>query len=131
MLVAFTILALMLTVLLRIFSEGFRGIGSADLHAAAALHAQSALASVGAEIPITTGEWAGEHDDGFRWQVSIGLYDDDPAMLATLKSFIVYRIVASARRGPVEVTLSGLRIGSVQPTLPEEGEDAAGGAQTN
>jgi hypothetical protein len=129
-LVAFTILALMLTVLLRIFSDGFRGIGSADLHAAAALHAQSALAGVGAEIPLTVGEWAGEHDDGFRWQVSIGLYDE-PAMLATLKSFIVYRIVASARRGSAEVTLSGLRIGAVQPALPEEGEDAAGGAASN
>ena len=79
MLVAFTILALMLTVLLRIFSDGFRGMSAAEAHATAALHAQAALAGVGSEIPLAVGEWAGEYGDGFRWEVSIEPYQE-PAL---------------------------------------------------
>ncbi|MGZ8995207.1 MAG: PulJ/GspJ family protein [Rhodospirillales bacterium] len=123
-LVAFTILALMLTVLLRIFSDGFRGMTAADVHAAAALHAQAALASVGAEIPLAVGDWSGEHDDGFRWRVSIDLYDE-PTMVAPLRSFLVYRILVSAEHGSGSgtVTLSSLRIGGAEPNVTgEEGD---------
>ena len=124
MLVAFTILALMLTVLLRIFSDGFRGMTAADVHAAAALHAQAALASVGAEIPLAVGDWSGEHEDGFRWRVSIDLYDE-PTMVAPLRSFLVYRILVSAEHGSGSgtVTLSSLRIGGAEPNVTgEEGD---------
>ncbi|MGZ9033159.1 MAG: PulJ/GspJ family protein [Rhodospirillales bacterium] len=123
-LVAFTILALMLTVLLRIFSDGFRGMTAADVHAAAALHAQAALASVGAEIPLAVGDWSGEHEDGFRWRVSIDLYDE-PTMVAPLRSFLVYRILVSAEHGSGSgtVTLSSLRIGGAEPNVTgEEGD---------
>jgi general secretion pathway protein I len=125
-LVAFTILALMMTVLLRIFSEGFRGMTAAEVHAAAALHAQAALASVGAEIPLAVGDWTGEHDDGFRWHVRIDLYDE-PAMVVPPRSFLVYQIVASADPGAGAggVTLSSLRIGAAEPALP--GEEEGGG----
>ena len=123
-LVAFTILALMLTVLLRIFSEGFRGMSAAEVHAAAALHAQAALASVGAEIPVAVGDWAGERE-GFLWRVSIDLYQE-PALMASQRSFPLYRVLASAEHasGAGAVTLSGLRVGGSEPGLPEEEPDA-------
>ncbi len=129
MLVAFTILALMLTVLLRIFSEGFRGMTAADVHAAAALHAQAALASVGAEIPLAVGEWTGEHEDGFRWRVSIDLYAE-PGLVVPPRSFLVYEVLASAEHGSGggAVTLSSLRIGGAEPTLPGEDEEGGDGA---
>jgi general secretion pathway protein I len=122
-LVAFTILALMLTVLLRIFADGFRGMSAAEAHAAAALHAQAALAGVGAEIPLAVGEWSGEHDDGFLWQVSIEPYQE-PALAASERAFRLYRIFATARHasGAGAVTLSGLRIAGAGPSLPGEGE---------
>jgi len=125
-LVAFTILALMLTVLLRIFSEGFRGMTAADVHAAAALHAQAALASVGTEIPLAVGEWTGEHEDGIRWRVSVDLYAEQ-AMVVPPRSFLVYQVFASAEDafGRGAVTVSSLRIGGAEPTLP--GEDEEGG----
>ena len=123
-LVAFTILALMLTVLLRIFSEGFRGMSAAEVHAAAALHAQAALASVGAEIPVAVGDWAGERD-GFLWRVSIDLYQE-PALTTAQRSFPLYRVLASAEHasGAGAVTLSGLRAGRLEPGLPGEEGDA-------
>ena len=123
-LVAFTILALMLTVLLRIFSEGFRGMSAAEVHAAAALHAQAALTSVGAEIPLAAGDWAGERD-GFLWRVSIDLYQE-PALMASQRSFLLYRVLASAEHasGAGAVTLSGLRVGGSEPSLPGEEPDA-------
>jgi general secretion pathway protein I len=131
-LVAFTILALMLTVLLRIFADGFRGMSAAEAHAAAALHAQAALAGVGAEIPLAAGEWSGEYDDGFLWQVSIEPYLE-PALAASQRSFRLYQVFATARHasGATAVTLSGLRIAGTGPSLPGEGEGEgdAGGPQ--
>jgi general secretion pathway protein I len=127
-LVAFTILALMLTVLLRIFSEGFRGMTAAEVHAAAALHAQAALASVGAEIPLAVGEWTGQYDDGFRWRVRIDFYGE-PAMVIPSRSFLVYRVLASAEHASAVggVTLSSLRIAGAAPALPGQEEGAGDG----
>lgn len=128
-LVAFTILALMMTVLLRIFSEGFRGMTAAEVHAAAALHAQAAMASVGAEIPLTIGEWTGKHDDGFRWRVSIELYEEPAMLLVPQRSFLLYRVLAAAEHasGTGAVTLSSLRIGRAEPQM-FDGEEAGAGA---
>lgn len=123
MLVAFTILALLMTVLLRIFSDGFRGMTAAEVHATAALHAQSAIASVGAEIPLTPGEWTGLYDDGFRWRVLIEPYEE-PGMVVPQRAFAAFRvsaIVDGARSGGL--TLTTLRLGGVGPLLPDEDFD--------
>jgi len=129
-LVAFTILAMMLTVLLRIFSDGFRGMSAAEAHATAALHAQAALAGVGSEIPLAVGEWAGEYGDGFRWEVSIEPYQE-PALTLSQRSFRLYRVFATATHasGAGAVTLSGLRIAGAEPTMPGEEEGDAGPPQ--
>lgn len=120
-LVAFTVLAIMMTVLLRIFSDGFRGMTAADAHTLATLHAQSALASVGGEIPLTPGDWTGVHDDGFRWRVEIEPYEE-LGMIVPPRAFVAYRImvvVEGQRTG--SATLSSLRLAGAGLD-PSEGE---------
>jgi general secretion pathway protein I len=119
-LVAFTILALLMTVLLRIFSDGFRGISAANVHAAATLHAQATLASVGAEIPLTIGEWSGQYDDGLRWRLRIEAYGE-PALVIRPRSFLAYRVTASVDDGRrAGVTLSSLRLVGADQMEPDE-----------
>lgn len=123
MLIAFTILALLMTVLLRIFSEGFRGMTAAEVHATATLHAQSALASVGSEIPLAPGEWTGLYQDGFRWRVRVEPYDE-PAMVVPRRAYLALQVTAvvDGRRSG-SVTLSTLRLAGIGPLLPDEDFD--------
>lgn len=122
-LVAFTVLALIMTVLLRIFSDGFRGMTAAEVHAAAALHAQATLASVGAEIPLAPGEWSGTYDDGFRWQVRVEPYEE-AGMIVPPRAFIAYRVIAAVDgRRSGGVTLSSLRLAGAGLDQPVEDAD--------
>lgn len=124
-LVAFTVLALLMTVLLRIFSDGFRGMTAAEVHAAATLHAQTALASVGTEIPLGEGEWNGVYDDGFRWRVAIQPYGE-PGLIVPPRTFIAYRVVAAVDgRHSGGVTLTTLRLASASLVQPDEDADVA------
>ncbi len=124
-LIAFTVLALLMTVLLRIFSDGFRGMTAAEVNATATLHAQTALAGVGAEIPLAEGEWAGVYDDGFRWRVVIEPYEE-PGMIVPPRTFIAYRVVAAVEgRHAGGVTLSSLRLAGASPLQPSEDTDVA------
>ena len=75
-LVAFVILALVLGVLMQIFSGGLRNASRAGEYQHAVLLGQSKLASVGIETPLKEGESNGEFDGTYRWQVSIRPYLD-------------------------------------------------------
>lgn len=125
-LVAFTILALMMTVLLRIFSDGFRGMSAAERYAVSALHAQSALAAVGAEIPLQVGAWSGDFDDGFRWSVHIDAYTE-PGLLTEPPTFTAYRIAVVVDNGDAKgrVALASLRISQPESPVPEETDAGA------
>jgi general secretion pathway protein I len=70
LLVAFMVLVLAFTVMLRIFSGGLRGVGDAQAHSRAVEHARSQLALMGTEHPLSPGELTGETADGYRWQVT-------------------------------------------------------------
>ena len=78
-LVAFVILALVLGVLMQIFSGGLRNASRAGEYQHAVLLGQSKLASVGIEMPLKESESNGEFDDTYRWQVSIRPYLDSRA----------------------------------------------------
>lgn len=69
LLVAFMVLVLAFTVMLRIFSGGLRGVGDAQSHSRAVEHARAQLALVGTEHPLHTGELMGETADGYRWHI--------------------------------------------------------------
>lgn len=74
MLVALAILALALSVLFGMLSDGTRRTGEAEALADAGLHARSLLAKVGSEIPLQGGVTDGQLDNGFRWQVRVEPY---------------------------------------------------------
>ncbi len=73
-LVAFVILALILGVLMQIFSGGLRNASRVDEYQQAVLLGQSKLASVGIETPLKASESNGEFNAVYRWQVSIRPY---------------------------------------------------------
>jgi len=74
-LVAFVILALTLSVMMRIFSGGLRNVGLADDYSRATLLAESRLAELGVQ-PVE-GEAEGEFDQKFRWHSTIRPWADD------------------------------------------------------
>jgi len=66
-LVAFTILALSLGVLMQIFSGSLRNADISRDQAQAVVLAQSLLASAGVETPLPNGQGAGTLDNRFHW----------------------------------------------------------------
>lgn len=82
MLVAFVILALVLGVIMRIFSQGMSRVSESDYYARAVMLAESKLAELGAGIPLEEGEVSGESEDALRWRVRLAAYDPDKAIPA-------------------------------------------------
>jgi general secretion pathway protein I len=74
--VALTILALALGVLLNVMSNSIRQTGQAETIAEAGTLAQSLLAKIGTELPLRDGQITGQSDRGFRWRVQIDAYGD-------------------------------------------------------
>jgi general secretion pathway protein I len=87
-LVAFVVMALVLGVVMRIFSQGMSGVSESDRYARAVLLAESKLAQLGAEIALEEGETGGETggagegtlpQDALRWRIRLAAYDPDKA----------------------------------------------------
>jgi general secretion pathway protein I len=74
-LVAFMIMALALTVLLRIFSSGLRNVGVASDYAQAVLIGESRLATAGIDEALAPGETSGMEGDGFHWIRRVTRYE--------------------------------------------------------
>ena len=70
-LVAFSVMALCLGVLLRIFSGDGRLAGLAEGHSRAVVLAQSLLAKAGVETPLRPGESAGDIDEEYSWRIRV------------------------------------------------------------
>lgn len=106
-LVAFTLLALAMGILMQLFSRGVNGAGLADRYAKATMMAESKLATVGVEAVLQDGETTGKFDDDFQWRLSVQPYVDptpkDPAVSA-----IDIESLMQARLFDVSVTVSFL-----------------------
>lgn len=74
--IALTILALALSVLLNVMSNSIRQTGQAETAAEAGSLAQSLLAKIGTELPLRSGQITGQSDRGFRWRVQIDPYGE-------------------------------------------------------
>ncbi len=74
-LVAFTILALSLGVLLNIFSKGVYTAALSEEYTAAVQIAESLLAGVGVENELVEGEFYGANHDKFQWTITSFPYD--------------------------------------------------------
>jgi len=75
-LVAFTLFAVAMGVLMQIFSRGVNGASLADHYAKATMYAESKLASIGLEEAVKEGTSSGRFDDDYAWQVTIKTYQD-------------------------------------------------------
>ena len=73
---ALAILALSLSVLFGLLSDGLRRTGQAEAMAEAGSLAQSLLARVGTGLPIRPGVTAGELQNGARWRLRMEPYGD-------------------------------------------------------
>lgn len=98
-LVAFTILALVLSVLFEIFSSGLKRTRLAEEYTHAALLAQSQLARLGVEAPIAPGEQGGRIDDTYRWRALAEPYDEDLQGAQRALPIRPYRITLEIRWG--------------------------------
>lgn len=78
---AFTILAISVAALMRVFGTGLHSADLSAQYSRAALLAESRLASIGIEEPLAEGEQAGEFDDIYRWRTTVvpyvGLDDEE------------------------------------------------------
>jgi general secretion pathway protein I len=91
-LVAFMILALALTVLLRIFSGGLRNVSVSSDYATATLIAESRLAAAGIDMPLAPGEISGTEGERFEWTVSVQDYQPFPGYRSAIKGVDAYRV---------------------------------------
>lgn len=70
-LVAFAIMAVALTIVLRIFGSGVNNAVISEEYTLAVQIAESLMARVGVETPLQAGELAGTEGDKYDWQVVI------------------------------------------------------------
>jgi general secretion pathway protein I len=72
---AFSILAIGMTLSMRIATTAIRQAQQAAEHTTVALHAQNLLDAAGLDEPLTPGEASGEFDDDYRWFLSVQPYE--------------------------------------------------------
>jgi general secretion pathway protein I len=94
-LVAFIILALALTVLLRIFSGGLRNVSVSSDYARAALIAESSLAAAGVDEPLVPGAITGSEDGRFRWTRTVRDYQPYPGYRSSARNIAAYHVTVS------------------------------------
>ena len=77
-LIAFSILALSLGILLKIFSAGVNTAVVAEDYTAAVQIAESLMAKTGVETPLQEGQDSGTENEKYNWQVDVGPYVFNP-----------------------------------------------------
>lgn len=105
-LVAFTLLAIAMAVLMQIFSRGVNNADVADRYAKAAMFAESKMASAGVEELLTEGETGGQFDNDFMWQLSVKLYysANEPLIRSSLEAAAIAN--AEATGAPLSSSLT-------------------------
>jgi general secretion pathway protein I len=73
-LIAFTIMAFSLSIMLNIFSGGINTAAIAEDYTIAVEIAESLMAKTGSEIPLSEHQSTGEEDQKYRWSLSIVPY---------------------------------------------------------
>ena len=110
-LVAFIILALVLGVLMRIFSGALGNIGAAEQYSRAVAIAESKLAAMGVEAPLEEGESGGEADDGYAWQATVQRFDTGTSSVDdTVQGVGLYRVEVVVNWGDDARTPRRLRL---------------------
>ena len=94
-LVAFVILAMALSVLLRIFSGGVRNVGASSDYAKAVLIAESRLATAGIDDTLAPGETDGVESGRFRWTRIVTDYEPAPDYRNAVKGLRAYHVTVT------------------------------------
>jgi general secretion pathway protein I len=76
-LVAFAILSVSLGVLLQVFATGLRNTTLSEEYTLATLHAESLLALIGTEIPLSEGMQEDQLDATYAWRSTIAPYVEE------------------------------------------------------
>jgi general secretion pathway protein I len=115
-LVAFTILAMALTVLLRIFSAGLRNVDASSEYARALSIAEAELAVPGILEPLQPGITQGEEDGGYRWVRDVAEFRpiDGPDYAGTPAPpyLVTVEVTWPANQGERTIRLETIRVGA-------------------
>jgi general secretion pathway protein I len=82
-LIAFSILALSLSILLKIFSAGVNTAVVAEDYTAAVQIAESLMAKTGVETPLQEGQDSGLENEKYNWQVDVSPFSFNPDNIDT------------------------------------------------
>lgn len=93
-LVAFIVLSLALSVLMRIFSGGTHNAALASDYSRAVLLAETKLAAAGIEAPLQEGTAAGSVDERFSWQTSARMLPAEGEMPGALMPVGLFELEA-------------------------------------
>jgi general secretion pathway protein I len=94
-LVAFVIMAMALTVLLRIFSGGVRNVAVSSDYAKAVLIAESRLATAGIDDTLAPGETDGIENGRFRWMRVVSDYEPSTDYNSTVRGLHAYHVTVT------------------------------------
>jgi general secretion pathway protein I len=109
-LVALSVLAISLGVLVPVFSGTLeRQAALADQKTATAL-AESKLAAVGSEIPLTDGATDGKFDNGFTWHIEVGPYPFEYTSPLVIPKQVTLTVSWPARHGQKAFTIKTIRL---------------------
>jgi len=115
-LVAFSILAMALTVLLKIFSAGLRNVDAASEYARAINIAEAELAVPGILEPMQAGITEGEESDGYRWVRDVSAFQPpnrpDYTGAPVPPYLIRVEVTWAAGRGERTLWLETIRLGA-------------------
>lgn len=85
-LVAFSIMAIALTVLLRIFGTGVNNAVVAEEYTIAVQIAESLMARTGVETPLAAGEASGNEGEKYDWQIAVSQSGRQPSTRERLRA---------------------------------------------
>jgi general secretion pathway protein I len=125
-LVAFVILALVGTVLFRLFGASLNNASLSDEYSRAALHAETRLAAAGAEAPLREGTDQGASEDGrYTWSTKVEPYSApgttaDQERMAQMLPMRLWRLTVTVTwptdvGGQRTLALSTVRMAMKQP----------------
>ena len=91
---AFVVFALLFTTTLQIMSASMRNIGRSEEYSQAALWARSKMDSVGIDPIVEQGQWSGQFNDEYEWELAIEPLDAVEANLMEFDSapITLYRV---------------------------------------
>lgn len=117
-LVAFAVLALILGVLLQVFSGSARRATLAESYLKASILADAKLNELGAEIPLVPGALTGEPEGGFDWSLHVDpfpveLLGDGAPNTLSLRVTVLVGWQEGGRRH--EISAATLRLASAAP----------------